>query len=304
MGFCQIFLVLVERRKNVLHRVDPAQQRRYVAADVLQAIREIVLAVVGFEVEQRAFELVLTVADLGEDGLDRAALVGDLADHLAQPLLAAADLGELVVHVGGLVAALLEQRALLGLAQLVVERGDGLPRVALDQVLDGGIEVILQGVGDDDVFPGLLEAVAERVEAPVLAREPPCRGADQRQPGRQDRTDRDALRHRQARKRGGQMGDVVTERLRGEKRDCREQDNPGNQEKQPHRDVPTPAHIFAMIAIGERNRDQGPDGLPDVFGRRNPRLVALAGRGRRGVGRARAVIPGRRKAPSPESDYP
>ena len=114
------------------------QQRRYVAGDVLQPVGEVVLAVVGLEVEQRAFELVLAVADLGEDGLDRAALIGDLADHLAQPLLAAADFGELVVHVGGLVAALLEQRALLGLAQLVVQRGDGLPGIALDQVLDGG----------------------------------------------------------------------------------------------------------------------------------------------------------------------
>ncbi|MGY0574974.1 hypothetical protein ACTGJ9_031240 [Bradyrhizobium sp. RDM12] len=128
--------------------------------------------------------------------------------------------------------------ALLGLAELVVKGGDGFPGIALDQVLDGGIEVILQGVGDDDVFPGLLEAVAQRVEAPVLTREPPGRGADQRQPGYQKRAGCDALRHRQGGKRGGQMGDVVTKRLRGEKRCGGEQDNPGNQEKQPHRDAP------------------------------------------------------------------
>ena len=96
--------------------------------------------------------------------------VAHLADHLAQPLLAAADFGELVVHVRGLVANLLEQGALLGLAQLVVEGGDGLSGVALDQVLDGGIEVVLQGVGDDDVLAGLLQAVAHGIEAAVLAR--------------------------------------------------------------------------------------------------------------------------------------
>jgi hypothetical protein len=49
------------------------------------------------------------------------------------------------VHVGGLVAALLQPRALLGLAQLVVQCGDGFPGIALDQVLDSGVEVILQG---------------------------------------------------------------------------------------------------------------------------------------------------------------
>lgn len=160
MGFRQILLVPIERRKRVLHRVDPAQQRRHVASDVLQPVGEIVLPVVGLEIEQRAFELVLAVTDLGEDGLDRAALIGDLADHLAHSLLPAADFGELVVHVGGLVAALLEQRALLGLAQLVVQRGHGLPGIALDQVLDCRVEVVLQGMGDDDVFPGLSEAVA------------------------------------------------------------------------------------------------------------------------------------------------
>lgn len=137
--------------------------------------------------------------------------------------------------------------------------------------------MILQGVGNDDVFPGLLEAVAQLVEAPILAREPPGRGADQREPDQQNRADSDALWHRLARKQGGQMGDVVTKRLRGEKRDGGEQDNPGNQEKQPHRDVPTPTHIFAMIAIGQRNRDQGPLGLPDASGGRNPRLVASTG---------------------------
>lgn len=170
------------------------------------------------------------------------------------------------MHVGGLVAALLQQRAPLGLAQLIVQCRDGLLGIALDQVLDGGIKVILQSVGNDDVFPGLLEAVAELVEAPVLAREPPGRGADQRQPDHQNRARSDALRHRQRDKQGGQMGDFVTERLRGEKRDGDEQDSPGNQEKQPHRDVLTPAHIFAMIAIGERNRDQAPGGFPDVSG--------------------------------------
>ncbi|WP_245330212.1 hypothetical protein [Bradyrhizobium sp. AS23.2] len=76
-------------------------------------------------------------------------------------------------------------------------------------MLDGGIEVVLQGVGGDDVFPGLLEPVAQRVEAPVLAREPPGGCADQRQCHRQDRTARDALRHGQAREQGGQVADVI-----------------------------------------------------------------------------------------------
>ncbi|XUJ33250.1 hypothetical protein ACQ5SK_35710 [Bradyrhizobium japonicum] len=92
---------------------------------------------------------------------------------ISAPPLAPADLGELVVHVGGFVAALLEKRALLNLAQLVMEGGDGLPGIAFDQVLDGGVEVVLQGVRDDDVLAGLLEAVAQGIEAPVLAREPP-----------------------------------------------------------------------------------------------------------------------------------
>ncbi|MCK1380616.1 hypothetical protein IVB33_26180 [Bradyrhizobium sp. 24] len=57
------------------------------------------------------------------------------------------------------------------------------------------------------------------------------------------------------------MADIVTERLLGEDRDGGEQNKPGNQEKQPHRDFLTPAHIIAIIAIGERNRDQGRRGL-------------------------------------------
>lgn len=224
------------------------------------AIGEIVLAVVGLEVVQRTLELVLAVADLGEDGLDCAALVGDFADHLPQRLLAAADLGELIVHVGGFVAALLEQSALLGLAQLVVEGRDRLAGVALDQVLDGDVEVVLQGMGDDDVLPGLPETLAHLVEAPVLARQPPGGCADQRQRHDQDRAGRDALRHRQAGEPGGQVADIVTERLLDEKRDGSQQDEPGKQEKQPHRDFLTPAHNIAIVAIGERNRDQGADG--------------------------------------------
>ncbi|MGY4486908.1 hypothetical protein ACVWWR_006099 [Bradyrhizobium sp. LM3.2] len=149
------------------------------------------------------------------------------------------------MHVGGFVAALLEQRALLGLAQLVVEGGDGLPWIALDQVLDGGIKVILQGVGDDNVFAGLLEAVAQIVEAPVLARKLPGRGADQCRDQRQDRAGRDALRHGKAAEPGGQVADIITERLLGEDRYGGDQNKPGNQEKLPHRDVLTPAHTLS-----------------------------------------------------------
>jgi len=240
VGLRQIFLVLVQGREGVLDLAHPRQQRRHVARDVLEPVGEVVRAVFGLEVVQRAFELVLAVADLGEDGLDRAALIGDLADHLAQGLLAAADLGELVVHVGGFVAAPLEQRTLLGLAQLVMEGGDGLPGIALDQVLDGGVEVVLQGMGDDDVLAGLLEAVAQIVEATVLAREPPGGGADQCQRQGQDRAGRNTLRDRQASE--PEVADLVTERLLGEDRDGGEQNKPGNQEKQPHRDFLTPAH--------------------------------------------------------------
>ena len=117
------------------------------------------------------------------------------------------------------VAALLEQGALLSLAELVMEGGDGLAGIAFDQVLDGGVEVVLQGVGDDDILAGLLEAVAQGIEAPVLTREPPGGGADQRQPERHDRAGCETLRHRQVRKQGGQVRDVITKRLLGEDRD-------------------------------------------------------------------------------------
>lgn len=313
VGFRQIFLVAVQGRENVLDRAHPRQQRRYFARDLLETVGEIVLAVVGLEVVQRAFELVLAVADLGEDGLDRAALVGDLAHHLAQRLLAAADFRELVVHVAGFVAALLEQSALLSLAQLVLEGGDGLAGVALDQVLDGGVEVVLQGVGDDEVLPGLLEALAHLVEAPVLTRQPPGGCADQRQRHDQDRAGRDALRHRQGREPGGQVADIVTERLLGEKRDGSQQDEPGKQEKQPHREFLTRHTNIATAAIGERNRDQGVRGLPDVsdgtiHGRMRRPIGGgpgwLAGFSRNlgaGAPTRSAVIPGRRVAPHPES---
>lgn len=283
MGFRQIFLVAVQGGENVLHPAHPRQQRRYVARDLLEPVGEIVLAVVGLEVVQRALELVLAVADFGEDRLDRAALIGDLADHLAQRLLAASDLGELVVHVGGFVAALLEQSALLGFSQLVMQGGDGLAGIALDQVLDGGVEMVLQRMGHDHVLASLPEAVAQRAEAPVLARQPPGGCADQRQRANQDRAGRDALRHRQAREPGGQVADIVTERLLGEKRDGSQQDEPGNQEKQPHREFLTPAHNIAIVAIGERNRDQGADGAAGWVRQRDPRLNTSADRWRGGA---------------------
>jgi len=47
-----------------------------------------------------------------------------------------------------------------------------LPRIALDQVLHGRVQMVLQGEGDDDVFPGLPQTVAERLQAAVLTREP------------------------------------------------------------------------------------------------------------------------------------
>ena len=100
-----------------------------------------------------------------------------------------------------------------------MEGGDGLAGIAFDQVLDGGVEVVLQGVGDDDILAGLLEAVAQGIEAAILTREPPGGGADQRQPERHDRAGCDTLRHRQVRKQGGQVRDVITKRLLGEDRD-------------------------------------------------------------------------------------
>ncbi|WP_245427773.1 hypothetical protein [Bradyrhizobium sp. MOS003] len=70
--------VLVEGRKRLLHRAHPTRKRRHVARDVPLPVSEVVLAVVGLEVVQGAFELVLAVADFGEDRLDRAALVATL----------------------------------------------------------------------------------------------------------------------------------------------------------------------------------------------------------------------------------
>ncbi|MBA7480656.1 hypothetical protein ES707_16118 [subsurface metagenome] len=234
----QILLVLVEDCKRLLDRAHPLQQQRDVARDVLEPVGEVVLAVVGLEVVQGAFELVLAVADLGEDGLDPATLLGDLADHLAQVLLAPADLGELVVHVGGFVAALLQQGTPLGLGQLVVQTRDRLPGIALDQVLDGGIEMVLEGMGDDDVLAGLPQAVTECLQVAVLPREPPGRAGDQGHGKGQRCADGRALRHGEAGEPGGQVGDVVAERLLGQDRNDGKQRKPGNQEKQPHREFP------------------------------------------------------------------
>ncbi|BBO05091.1 hypothetical protein BwSH20_33720 [Bradyrhizobium ottawaense] len=61
------------------------------------------------------------------------------------------------------------------------------------------------------------------------------------------------------------MTDVVTERLLGDDRDDGQQAEPGNQEKQPHREFHTPAHIFAMIAKSGTER-KGRAGLWAVSG--------------------------------------
>ncbi|WP_271511143.1 hypothetical protein [Bradyrhizobium sp. CCBAU 11357] len=142
---------------------------------------------------------------------------------------------------------MLEPGALLCLAQLVVEGGNRFPGIALDQMLDGGIELVLQGVGDHDVLAGPLEAVAERLQAAVLPRDLPGGAGDQGEGKDRDGAGGDALRHRQAREPGGQVGDVVTERLLG--KDCNdgEQGDPGKQEKQPHREFLTPAQSCVAI---------------------------------------------------------
>ncbi|WP_338311735.1 hypothetical protein [Bradyrhizobium sp. TM239] len=57
----------------------------------------------------------------------------------------------------------------------------------------------------------------------------------------------------------------MTERLLGDDRDDGQQAEPGNQEKQPHREFHTPAHIFAMIAKSGTER-KGRAGLWAVSG--------------------------------------
>ena len=61
LGFAQLLLEPVQRGKGVLDGIDPPEQRRHVAMDVLEAIGEIVLPVVGLDVRQGPLELTLTI---------------------------------------------------------------------------------------------------------------------------------------------------------------------------------------------------------------------------------------------------
>ena len=95
---------------------------------------------------------------------------------------------------------------LLGLGERLLDRCDGFLGVAVDEMLDPGIELGLGFLRGQGVLSQPLEAIAQAL---VLAREAeglPYRRPDQRQGREQDGAEREPLRTRQRRELNRDLG--------------------------------------------------------------------------------------------------
>ncbi|MDP3692351.1 hypothetical protein [Bradyrhizobium sp.] len=167
-----------------------------VMREVLQPVGDVVLAVVGLEIREPPFELTLPVLQLAEDRFGDPSLLGHDADRLPKHLLSAPHLVEPVPHIDGLALAMRQRGPSLGLGERLLDGCNGFLGVAVDEMLDSGIELGLRFVRGQGFLSKALEAIAQQL---VLARETeglPYGGPDQRQGGEQDGAERKPLRTR------------------------------------------------------------------------------------------------------------
>ena len=135
--------------------------QRYVAIQFLQPKGNAVLVVVDFELGQRPLKLTLTVPEFAEHGLHGPPFVGDGADHLAKGLLATPDLVHPIRQIGSFVVAVLQDSPLFGIDQSFLDGSDCLFGIAIDEVLDRCVEVILRSDRNHGFLSRALDALAQ-----------------------------------------------------------------------------------------------------------------------------------------------
>ena len=135
--------------------------QRYVMIQFPQAIGKIVFVVVDLKIRERPLKLTLPILYFTKYRLDNPPLFGHFADRLSKCLLAAPDFVEPILYIDGFALALLQGCPLFGIGERFLKCCDCFLGVAVYEMLDRRVELILRSIRDQSALSEAPEAIAQ-----------------------------------------------------------------------------------------------------------------------------------------------